>query len=54
MNVSSNIYSMHHIQEMVLTLMIRWFQHTDLFQNEVTPLLHGILQLCFAFVTYHS
>ncbi len=45
MNVSSNIYDMHHIHELVLTLMTLWFQHRDLFQNEVMPLLHGTLQL---------
>ncbi len=42
MNVSSNMY---HIRELFLTLMTRWFQYTDLFQNEVMPLLHGTLQL---------
>ncbi len=27
MNVSSNMYNMHHIQELFLTLMTWWFQH---------------------------
>ncbi len=43
MNASSNIYDMHYIYELCLTLMTWWFQHTDLFQNEVMPLLHGTL-----------
>ncbi len=47
MNVSSNIYDMHHIHELFLTLITWWFQHTDLFQNEVMPLLHRTLQLLF-------
>ncbi len=40
----SNMYDMHHIQEPFLTFITWWFQHTDLFQNEVIPLLHGTLQ----------
>ncbi len=44
MNVSSHMYDKHHIHELVLTFMTWWFQHTDLFQNEVMPLLHGTLQ----------
>ncbi len=50
MNVSSNIYNMHHIQELFLTLMTWWFQHTELFQNEVMPLLHGTLQLIKSYI----
>ncbi len=45
MNASSNIYDMHHIYELYLILMTWWFHHTDLFQNEVMPLLHGTRQL---------
>ncbi len=47
MNASSNIYDMHYIYELFLTLMIWWFQHTDLFQNEVMPLLHGTRQFLY-------
>ncbi len=47
MNVSSNIYDMHYICELCLTLMTWSFQHTDLFQNEVMPLLHGTHQLFY-------
>ncbi len=32
---------MHQIHELLLTLMTWWFQPTDLFQNELMPLLHG-------------
>ncbi len=45
MNASSNIYDLHHIHELFPPLMTWWFQHTDLFQNEVQPLLYGTLQL---------
>ncbi len=45
MNVSSNMYDMHHIHELFLTLITLWFEHTDCFQNEVMPLFHGTLQL---------
>ncbi len=45
MNISSDVYDIHYIHERVLTLMTWWFQHADLFQNEVMPLLHGTLQL---------
>ncbi len=47
MNISSNMYDVHHIHELVLTLMNWWFQYTDLFQNEVKSLLHGTLQLIY-------
>ncbi len=33
---------MHQIHELFLI-----FQHTDLFQNDVMPLLHGTLQIFF-------
>ncbi len=36
------MYQMHALS---LTLMTWWFKFTDLFQNEVMPLLHGTLQL---------
>ncbi len=36
---------MHQIHELVLTLMTRWLQHTDVFQTEVMPLWYGTLYI---------
>ncbi len=52
MNASSNIYDMHHIYELCRTLMTWWCHHTDWFQNEIMPLLHGTLQLHSDCTTY--
>ncbi len=48
---------MYQIHKLFLTLITWWFQHTDLFQNEVMPLLDGALHLyvthlCFWLVIF--
>ncbi len=42
---------MCQINEHFLTLMTLWFQHIDLFQNEVIPLLQVTLQLMTRMLT---
>ncbi len=39
---------MHQFHERFLSLMSSWFKKANIFQNEVMPLLHGLLELLLA------